>query len=99
MAATAYSRLYAFLLKRWWVTFVLLGVNFVAGSLLTLNLVHTLIANFEFLSMYGVDAVREGGLRQFLEIAGSGYCAAAFYVGFKLCEKILVERLSTTKGR
>ena len=92
-----YSRLYAFLLRRWWVTFILLGVSFVLGGLLTLNLLHTLSANFAFLSMYGVDAVREGGLRQLLEATLSGYLAAACYVVFKLCEKVLVERLSVGK--
>jgi hypothetical protein len=93
MAQSAYSRVYMFLLKRWWVAFVLLGISFVLGGLLTLNLLHTLSANFEFLSMYGVAAVRDGGLWQLVEIAVSGYFAAACYVIFKLCEKVLVERL------
>jgi len=94
----AYSRLYQFLLRRWWVTFILLGVSFVLGGLLTLNLLHTLSANFEFLSMYGVEAVREGGLLQLLQIVLSGYFAAGCYVVFKLCEKVLVERLIMNKG-
>jgi hypothetical protein len=93
MAHSAYSRVYTFLLRRWWVAFILLGISFVLGGLLTLNLLHTLSANFEFLSMYGVAAVRDGGLWQLVEIAVSGYFAAACYVIFKLCEKVLVERL------
>lgn len=36
------SRFYAFLLRRWWLAFILLGLSFVAGSWLTLNLLHTL---------------------------------------------------------
>ena len=95
----AYSRLYAFLLQRWWVAFILLGLSFVVGGLLTLNLLHTLSANFEFLSAYGFDAVREGGLRQLIEMVVSGYFAAACYVVFKLCEKVLVERLSVNKRK
>jgi hypothetical protein len=97
LATGAYSALYMFLLRRWWVTFILLGLSFVIGGLLTLNLLHTLGANFQFLWMYGSDAVREGGLWQLLEAALSGYLAAGCYVLFKLCEKILVERLSTIK--
>jgi hypothetical protein len=93
----AYSRLYAFLLRHWWLAFIVLGLSFVLGGLLTLNLLHTLSANFEFLSSYGIDAVREGGLRQLIEVAVSGYFAAACYVVFKLCEKVLVERLSANK--
>jgi hypothetical protein len=93
-----YSRVYSFLARRWWLAFILMGVSFVLFGLVTLNLLHTLSANFEFLSMYGFDAVREGGLLQLLEMVASGYFAAACYVVFKLCEKILVERLATDQG-
>ena len=95
----AYSRFYAFLQQRWWVAFILLGLSFALGGLLTLNLLYTLSANFEFLSAYGFDAVREGGLRQLVEALASGYVAAACYVVFKVCEKVLVERVSIDKKR
>jgi hypothetical protein len=100
MASGAYTALYRFLLRRWWLTFIVLGASFVLGGLLTLNLLHVLAANLEFLSMFGVTAVRDGGLLQLIEIVVSGYFAAAFYVVFKLCEKVLVERLiMNDKGR
>ena len=89
-----YSRVYVFLVRRWWAAFILLGLSFVLGGLITLNLLHMLSANLEFLSNYGLDALREGGFRQLFEIVLSGYLAAACYVVFKLCEKVLVERLS-----
>jgi len=92
-----YSRLYEFMAKYWWLTFILMGVSFVLFGLVTLNLLHTLGANLEFLGVHGVDAVREGGLMQLLGLIVSGYFAAAFYVFFKLCEKVLVERLSVIK--
>ncbi len=95
-AAAPYSRLYAFLARRWWLAFLLMGVSFVAFGLVTLDLLYTLGANFAFLSMYGADAVREGGLVQLLQMVVSGYLAAASYIVFKLCEKILVERLATS---
>ena len=93
-----YTRLYVFLLRRWWLTFILMGVSFVVFGLVTLNLLHTLGANLEFLTSYGVEAVREGGLWQLVELVVSGYMAAASYVFFKLCEKVLVECLVTRKG-
>ena len=92
-----YSRVYGFLAGRWWVAFILLGLSFVLGGLITLNLLHMLSANLEFLSSYGFEALREGGFRQLIEIVVSGYFAAACYVVFKLCEKVLVERLSKKK--
>jgi hypothetical protein len=94
-----YSRLYGFLSKHWWLTFILMGVSFVLFGLMTLNLLHVLGANLEFIGMHGADAIREGGLMQLLGLVLTGYLAAAFYVFFKLCEKVLVERLSTTKKR
>ena len=93
----AYSRVYRFLSRRWWLAFILMGVSFVLFGLVTLNLLHTLSANLEFLTTYGFEAVHEGGLVQLLELVVSGYAAAAFYVFFKLCEKVLVERLATRK--
>ena len=92
-----YSRLFAFLSRHWWLAFLLMGVSFVLFGLVTLNLLHTLGANFEFLATYGIDAVREGGLVQLLQMVVSGYFAAASYVAFKLCEKVLVERLAVRK--
>jgi hypothetical protein len=94
----AYSRVYLFLSRRWWLTFLLMGVSFVLFGLVSLNLLHTLGANLEFLSSYGVDAVREGGLWQLVGLIASGYAAAACYVVFKLCEKVLVERLATGRA-
>lgn len=94
-----YSRLYAFLFRWWWLTFLLMGVSFVLFGLMSLNLLHTLGANLEFLGMHGIDAVREGGLTQLVELILSGYAAALFYVFFKLCEKVLVECLVVARSK
>ena len=93
----AQSRLYAFLSRHWWLALLLMGASFVLFGFVTLNLLHLLSANFEYLSMYGLDAVLEGGLRQLVEIILSGYFGAACYVFFKLCEKVLVERLAAAR--
>ncbi|MEO5882207.1 MAG: hypothetical protein ABIQ06_07305 [Caldimonas sp.] len=92
-----HSRLYTFLWRRWWLAFILMGVSFVLFGLISLNLLHLLGANLEYLGMYGLEAVREGGLQQLAEIVASGYFAAACYVAFKLCEKVLVERAASAR--
>jgi len=94
----AQSRLYVFLWRRWWLAFILMGVSFVLFGLISLNLLHLLGANLEYLGMHGLEAAREGGLVQLLEIVASGYFAAACYVAFKLCEKVLVERAASASG-
>ena len=99
MAATttAPGALYLFLYRRWWLTFLLLGASFVLFGLASANLVRSVMLSWEFLVTYGADAVRDGGLWQFGSLVMSGYLAVAFYVVFKLCEKVLVERLSNSK--
>ena len=99
MAATttASGALYLFLYRRWWLTFLLLGASFVLFGLASANLVRSVMLSWEFLATYGADAVRDGGLWQLGALVVSGYLAVAFYVVFKLCEKVLVERLSNAK--
>jgi hypothetical protein len=91
------SRIYRFLSTYWWLTFILMGVSFVMFGLASLNLLQLLSANFDFLARHGFVAVREGALLQLLELVTSGYGAAACYLVFKLCEKVLIDRLSTRR--
>jgi hypothetical protein len=93
------SRLYDFLYRRWWLAFLLMGLSFVMFGWMSVNLLQVLGANLEFIGMHGADAIREGGLVQLLGLIVSGYLAAMFYVFFKLCEKVLVERLASQKSK
>jgi hypothetical protein len=75
-------------------TFALMGAAFLAFGAASLNLVQYFAANLDFLAMHGLDAVREGGLRQLFELLVSAYVAVACYLLFKTCEQALVQRLS-----
>ena len=97
-ANAAPSRFYSLLYGRWWFTFLLLGLSFVFFGVATLNLLYLFRAAWEFLVTHGLDAVREGVLVQLVELVVSGYVAAAFYVLFKVCEKVLVDRVTSAKG-
>ena len=99
MATMAPSRLYAYLSRRWWLALVLMGASFVLFGLMSLNLLHSLSANLEFLGMHGFDAVKEGALTQLGWLLFSGCAAVIFYVFFKLCERVLVERLASTPSK
>ena len=94
MSASYHSGLFKWTVRHWVLTFLLMGVAFVAFGMLSLNLVQVFAANIRFLSEHGVEAIMEGGLLQLLELVASAYGAIAFYVTFKTCEHALVERLA-----
>jgi len=85
---------FRWLQQHWLCTFVLMGVGFVLFGAASLNLVQLFSANLGFLAEHGLDAVREGALRQLLELVASAYLAVAFYLLFKTCEAALVQRLA-----
>jgi hypothetical protein len=68
-----------------WRTFVLMGVFGGLFALTSYNLLMLFTANFHFVSEYGVMALMEGGLRQFLELVVYGYLSLGFYILFKGC--------------
>jgi hypothetical protein len=74
-------------------TFILMGLFSFAGAAASYNIFMLLGANFRFLSEHGVMAVMEGALIQLGELALNGYFALAMYLGFKACERALVEKL------
>ena len=94
MSANHQSGLFRWMVRQWVLTFLLMGVAFVAFGMLSLNLVQVFAANIGFLTEYGFEAIMDGGLLQLLELVVSAYGAIAFYVMFKTCEHALVERLA-----
>jgi hypothetical protein len=77
----------------WLTTFILMGVFSFLGGAASVNLFLMLTANLRFLSEQGAMAVMEGALMQLGELLFSGYFALAMYLGFKACERVLVEKL------
>ena len=81
------------ILSRLWLTFVVLGLSFLAGALGTLNLVTLLIANLSLLREYGLAALMDGGLQQLFELTLQGLISCVAYVVFKTCEHRLSDWL------
>jgi hypothetical protein len=76
----------------WLVVFVMAGVFAAAFTFATYNLFHLSMANLDFLRKYGLLAIQEGALGQTIEIAAGGALALFFFLGFKVCERDLVNR-------
>ena len=76
------------------VTFLLMGAFFLIFGFTSVNLFVVLKANIELFLEYGAMVIEDGALQQLLEVIGSCYLSIVFYVFFKVCERILIERLT-----
>jgi hypothetical protein len=75
-------------------TFLLMGVFFLLFGFTSVNLFVVLKANIDLFLEYGAMVIEDGALQQFIEIVGSSYLSIVFYVLFKVCERVLIERLT-----
>ena len=75
-------------------TFLLMGGFFLLFGFTSVNLFVVLKANIELFLEYGPMVIEDGALQQFVEIIGSSYLSIVFYVFFKVCERVLIERLT-----
>ena len=80
-------------LSRRWLTFLIMGLAFFAFGAGTVNIFMLFVANADYISRYGWEALLEGGAQQFVELVVSGYLSIAAYLTFKACEYRLVRDL------
>ncbi|HQR10243.1 MAG TPA: hypothetical protein PLW68_02850 [Casimicrobiaceae bacterium] len=76
------------------VTFVLMGFFFLLFGFTSVNLFVVLKANIDLFVEYGAMVIEDGALQQLVEIIANSYLSIVFYVCFKICERILIERLT-----
>ena len=79
------------LFRRWvlarpWLSFIVMGLSFLAFGGGTLNLIYLFQANARFIAEQGWQAVMDGALLQLLELVVTGAVSMAAYVVFKSCE-------------
>ena len=84
----------AFLYRHPKLTFLLMGAFFLMFGFTSVNLFVVLKANLELFLEYGLMVIEDGALRQLVDIIGSSYLSIVFYVCFKICERVLIERLT-----
>ena len=75
-------------------TFLLMGGFFLLFGFTSVNLFVVLKANIELFLEYGPMVIEDGAQQQLVEIIGSSYLSIVFYVFFKVCERVLIERLT-----
>ena len=86
-------RLRPVLTFHWLTTLVLMGLFALGFGLTSFNLIVMLSANFKLVSEHGSMALLDGAAQQLVELLSYGYLSIIFYVLFKTCERVLVERI------
>jgi hypothetical protein len=86
-----------FLFRRPKLTFALMGGFFLLFGVSSVNLFVLLKLNIDLFLEYGVMVIADGALQQLIELVGSAYFSMLFYVLFRVCERILVERLTAKR--
>ncbi|MEP7182524.1 MAG: hypothetical protein ABI886_10075 [Betaproteobacteria bacterium] len=87
----------AFLDRHQRLTFVLMGLFFLAFGVTSVNLFVLLQLNLDLFLQYGLMVIEDGALRQLVDLLGSTYLSIVFYLLFKVCERILVDRLTVKR--
>ena len=83
--------IYNLLYKRPFITFLVLMGSGLAFGAMTLNIFRLVVANWKFITTYGVMALHEGALQQALEIIVTGMLSMVIYLIFKFCERVLID--------
>ncbi|HYQ99049.1 MAG TPA: hypothetical protein VET86_03335 [Casimicrobiaceae bacterium] len=86
-----------FLYARAWVTFALMVAFFLLFGITSVNLFVLLKMNIDLFIEYGAMVIADGALEQLVDLIGSAILSIVFYLLFKVCERLLVERLVARK--
>jgi hypothetical protein len=86
-----------FLYGRAWLTFSLMVGFFLLFGITSVNLFVLLKMNIDLFIEYGTMVIADGALEQLVDLVGSAILSIVFYLLFKVCERLLVERLVARK--
>lgn len=77
----------------WFSTLLLMTLFALVFGVMTVNNYELAKANLSLIARYGLTALADGAVQQFLGLAVCGFLASVAYVLIKACERVLVGRL------
>ena len=86
-----------FLYARPLLTFVLMVAFFLFFGVTSVNLFVLLKMNIDLFIQYGLMVIADGALEQLVDLIVSATLSILFYLVFKVCERVLVEKLTAKK--
>jgi len=78
-------------------TFALMVGFFLLFGVTSVNLFVLLKMNIDLFIQYGLMVIEDGALEQLIDLLLSAFLSIAFYMAFKICERVLVERMTEKK--
>src|SRR3954451_12331273 len=75
-------------------TFVLMVLSFFLFGYFSVNLFVLLKANIDLILEYGYMALEDGAAQQLVELLFTAYLSVLFFLCFKVCERVLVDRIT-----
>ena len=92
------SRLSVLMQRYWPVTYVAMVLSFLIFGAASVNLAQTFLLNIRLIQEHGWLVLMEGALEQLLELLLTAGFSVAFYLMFKSCESVMLQRiLASTK--
>jgi len=79
--------------SHWLATLLILCISVFIFSVSSVNIFFLLKANIGFIIEHGTTALAEGALGQMVELVGLSLLSAIFYIIFRACERVLIEKL------
>lgn len=77
--------------------FLCMFISALLFGLSSYNLFHLLKANIDLVIENGVMALKDGAFEELVKLFFFGIISLVFYIAFKICEKIMVERFASPK--
>jgi hypothetical protein len=93
------SRLSVLMQRYWPVTYVAMVLSFLIFGAASVNLAQTFLLNIRLIQEHGLLVLMEGALNQLLELLLTAGFSVSFYLIFKTCESVLLQRILVSAQR
>lgn len=87
------SRISVLMHRYWPVTYAVMVLSFLIFGAASVNLAQTFLLNIRLIQEHGLLVLMEGALDQLLELLASAGFSVGFYLVFKSCESVLLQRI------
>jgi len=93
------SRLSVLMQRYWPLTYVLMVLSFLVFGAASVNLAQSFLLNIRVIQEHGLLVLMDGAFEQLLELLLTAGFSVAFYLVFKSCESVLLQRILVSAQR